>query len=195
MTLSDSQKAGRGEIWTLDRVDTLKRLWSEGLTCSEIALVLGEGATRNAVIGKVHRLKLERRRMRYNPSGRNFRTSTLRPRKLRSVRRIKLKAQPNSRPPEQPPLPPPLTRAWEPLPGSLSLSLLDLNDSVCRWPTGGSSTIAGTAFCGCPVLKGRPYCPDHYATSIGKGTSFERAAEKTAKLAIWDERQTEPIAA
>ncbi len=43
--------------WTEERVEKLKELWAEGLSASEIARVLG-GVTRNAVIGKVHRLRL-----------------------------------------------------------------------------------------------------------------------------------------
>ena len=46
--------------WTDERVDTLKRLWGEGLSASQIATQLG-GVSRNAVIGKVHRLGLEGR--------------------------------------------------------------------------------------------------------------------------------------
>lgn len=47
--------------WTDERVELLKKLWMEGLSASQIAGVLGEGVTRNAVIGKVHRLKLSGR--------------------------------------------------------------------------------------------------------------------------------------
>ena len=43
--------------WTDERVETLKKLWTEGLSASQIAKQLG-GVTRNAVIGKVHRLGL-----------------------------------------------------------------------------------------------------------------------------------------
>jgi len=43
--------------WTDERVEILKALWGEGLSCSQVARVLG-GVTRNAVIGKVHRLGL-----------------------------------------------------------------------------------------------------------------------------------------
>ena len=41
--------------WTDERVETLKKLWGDGLSASQIAAELG-GITRNAVIGKVHRL-------------------------------------------------------------------------------------------------------------------------------------------
>ncbi|HEV7252861.1 MAG TPA: GcrA family cell cycle regulator [Mesorhizobium sp.] len=46
--------------WTEERVELLRRLWSEGLSASQIAAQLG-GVTRNAVIGKVHRMKLSNR--------------------------------------------------------------------------------------------------------------------------------------
>lgn len=46
--------------WTDERVETLKRMWSEGQSASQIARELG-GVTRNAVIGKVHRLGLSNR--------------------------------------------------------------------------------------------------------------------------------------
>src|SRR5260370_21503950 len=46
--------------WTDERVETLKKLWADGLSASQIAAELG-GITRNAVIGKVHRLGLSGR--------------------------------------------------------------------------------------------------------------------------------------
>jgi len=46
--------------WTEDRVEVLTKLWAEGLSASQIAKQLG-GVTRNAVIGKVHRLGLSGR--------------------------------------------------------------------------------------------------------------------------------------
>lgn len=47
--------------WTDDRISTLRKLWDAGLTASQIATELGEGVTRNAVIGKAHRLELKSR--------------------------------------------------------------------------------------------------------------------------------------
>ena len=44
--------------WTDERVELLKKLWSQGLSASQIAAELGGGVTRNSVIGKVHRLGL-----------------------------------------------------------------------------------------------------------------------------------------
>src|SRR5882757_4528957 len=50
----------RDMTWTDERVETLKKLWTDGLSASQIAAELG-GITRNAVIGKVHRLGLSGR--------------------------------------------------------------------------------------------------------------------------------------
>jgi GcrA cell cycle regulator len=47
--------------WTDDRVEKLKTLWGAGKTAAEIAKELGEGLTRNAIIGKAHRLGLSGR--------------------------------------------------------------------------------------------------------------------------------------
>lgn len=45
-------------IWTDERVADLKRLWEKGYSCSQIAVEMNCGLTRNAIIGKAHRLKL-----------------------------------------------------------------------------------------------------------------------------------------
>ena len=47
--------------WTDDRIDILKKLWAKGLSASQIAGQIGDGVTRNAVIGKAHRLGLKSR--------------------------------------------------------------------------------------------------------------------------------------
>ena len=47
--------------WTDERVELLRKLWLEGLSASQIASELSNGITRNAVIGKVHRLGLSGR--------------------------------------------------------------------------------------------------------------------------------------
>ena len=62
--------------WTDERVELLKKLWADGLSASQIAAELG-GITRNAVIGKVHRLGLSGRAK--SPS-----SASPRPRKART---------------------------------------------------------------------------------------------------------------
>ena len=76
---SGAQVAG----WTDERVETLKKLWMEGLSASQIAGQLGQGVTRNAVIGKVHRLKLS---ARAKPTNTAQRARPARPVRRRAVR-------------------------------------------------------------------------------------------------------------
>ena len=47
--------------WTDERINTLKKMWKEGKSAAEIAKALGKGVTRNAVIGKAHRMGLSGR--------------------------------------------------------------------------------------------------------------------------------------
>ena len=68
------------ETWTEDRVEVLKKLWADGLSASQIAGEIGGGVTRNAVIGKVHRLKLAARAKPASPSQRS-RTPSRQPRR------------------------------------------------------------------------------------------------------------------
>ena len=79
--------------WTDERVENLKKLWSDGLSASQIAAALG-GITRNAVIGKVHRLGLSGRakapsssaprQRKARPPGHVFRA--MRPATMRTLR-------------------------------------------------------------------------------------------------------------
>src|SRR6201996_4163483 len=57
--------------WTDERVELLKKLWQDGLSASQIAKQLG-GVTRNAVIGKVHRLGLSGRAAPSQPARPTF---------------------------------------------------------------------------------------------------------------------------
>src|SRR5579875_4115970 len=61
--------------WTDDRVDVLKKLWLDGFSASQIAKQLGGGLTRNAVIGKVHRLGLSGRAAPSQPQRASFKAA------------------------------------------------------------------------------------------------------------------------
>jgi GcrA cell cycle regulator len=146
--------------WTDERVELLKKLWGEGLSASQIAAQLG-GVTRNAVIGKVHRLSLSGRA---KPA-----SSTPRPRKVRAASphrpsprhyisgntALKTHASPA---PRRLPAPVPIEDIVVPIP--LNISLLQLSDAVCRWPNGdpGSETFG---FCGHASWNSLPYCEYH----------------------------------
>jgi len=145
--------------WTDERVELLKRLWGEGLSASQIAAQLG-GVTRNAVIGKVHRLSLSGRA---KPA-----SSSPRPRKVRtgSAQRVTrhyvagntaLKTHANPAPRR---LPAPVALEDVVVPISLKVSLLALNDAMCKWPEGDPGT-EGFHFCGHRTWNGLPYCEYH----------------------------------
>ena len=124
--------------WSDDRVEVLKSLWGEGKTAAEIAKELGEGVTRNAVIGKAHRLKLS---SRVSPIQKN-------------TKKIKAKDAP----------PAVMRRPAKKVPIYLGkqIQMEDLRDKMCRWPNGDPQT-KDFSFCGCSTLEGTPYCENHAA--------------------------------
>lgn len=151
--------------WTDERVESLKQLWSDGLSASQIANRLG-GITRNAVIGKVHRLGLSGR-------GSPSRASRPRTRKLRQpgpetgkvtqfptagATALKPQAQAEAAPKPRPaPKPVPLS---EVAPSGARCDILALNERTCRWPIGEPGTEE-FCFCGDMPKTGVPYCEHH----------------------------------
>ena len=163
--------AGTG--WSDDRVELLSKLWGEGLSASQIAAILGGGVTRNAVIGKVHRLGLSGRvKPGTNPAGRQ----AVKPR------------PPGLGAPEAAPVAPVLQafgatvatggdQRWAAeevgLPESQRVSILDLRDSMCRWPIGDPSK-ADFGFCGGRSVTGLPYCAHHCRIAYQPATERRR---------------------
>jgi len=134
--------------WTEDRVSVLKKLWLEGLSASQIAKQLG-GVTRNAVIGKVHRLGLSGRAAPSQPSRPVFRpTRPARPVQAAAPRRV----EPVVRPAAPPPAP------MVDLPGTATV--LTLGAHMCKWPIGDPSTDE-FSFCGRRAGDEGPYCIEH----------------------------------
>ncbi|HLK23243.1 MAG TPA: GcrA family cell cycle regulator [Caulobacteraceae bacterium] len=133
--------------WTDDRVELLKKLWLEGLSASQIAKQLG-GVTRNAVIGKVHRLGLSGRATPSQPSRSTFKT----PRPPRPISH----ATPRRLEPRPSPMPPPVYFVEEPG----SATVLTLGAHMCKWPIGDPATDSFT-FCGRRSDGDGPYCVHH----------------------------------
>ena len=135
--------------WSDERVALLRKLWAEGLSASQIAKQLG-GVTRNAVIGKVHRLGLAGRATPSRPAKRPVRTA--RPRTISPVA-PKIKTLSSTPLPDVPQL--------EPLRGEdgRTTNVLTLSDRVCKWPIGDPNDQT-FAFCGRGACSG-PYCADH----------------------------------
>ena len=171
--VSGAQSAG----WTDERVETLKKLWMEGLSASQIAGELGEGVTRNAVIGKVHRLKLSARAKPTNTTPRARPASRPAPRRVASPS-VGMSSAANkprmtmSRPqvmgatalaasPEMDTelyVAPASAELF--IPEDKRLSLLQLTEATCKWPIG-DPLNKDFYFCGQHSLDTGPYCDFH----------------------------------
>ena len=150
------------ETWTPERVEQLRSFVVTGLTCSQIAAQIG--VTRNAVIGKIHRLGLSPGR----PPGGSARSCPPRarhPRAASQQRRLRLMWSQGAEVVEAPTdeaqvattaMAPALVQSAQPC------SLLDLAHGKCRWPL--AEAIAGgvdLSFCGNPAIEGLSYCSGH----------------------------------
>ena len=130
--------------WTDERVQTLARLWRDGLSASQIAAMLA--VTRNAVIGKVHRLGLSGRA---KPSAPGAPRKSGRQRSRRTARR-------------QLRIPPALSLSacgTGPAPSDGTATVVSIRHGQCRWPLG-EPGAADFALCGRPAVRGA-YCAAH----------------------------------
>src|SRR5688572_730572 len=147
--------------WTEDRVDLCKTLWAQGLSASQIAKRLG-GVTRNAVIGKVHRLGLAPRAPRSRAMFRDAKILSL----FRPTRR-QLNTPPGSKT-NRKNVTSPRIRLVKPVvelpetPEALRVDLLDLREDMCRWPIGDPKK-EGFHFCGRQCGEDFSYCGFHEA--------------------------------
>ncbi len=147
--------------WTHERIEQLKKLWEAGYTASNIATELG-GITRNAVIGKAHRLGL---------SGRMKSKSKVS--SVSIVRKRKMPVNKNSKIIE-------LTTSVEPMNPT---SFADIKDGLCRWPLGEPEDL-GFKFCGRKCAEGMIYCTEHHSLAYQplNQTRQKRASRKRFKI-------------
>jgi GcrA cell cycle regulator len=163
--------------WTDETVEQLKQHWIDGKSASQIASLLGNGVTRNAVIGKVHRLGLagraktpgasvpRPRRVAPPPAHRMApqRIASHAPRMVRGATALAL-------------APETLTELEQPefesvvVPMSLRVTIVELKESMCRWPLGDPAT-SEFRYCGSPTAAG-PYCTYH------GGLAYQPAQER-----------------
>ena len=144
--------------WTDERVELLKKLWQDGLSASQIAAELG-GVTRNAVIGKVHRLGLSGRGQPTTSIKRQRRAQAPapRPRTRQTVTIGNLALQTNIEALAEPDVQP---RRNVVVPIAKRLTIEMLTERTCKWPIGDPGNH-DFHFCGNDSLDGVPYCEYH----------------------------------
>ncbi len=163
--------------WTEERVEILKSLWMKGLTASQIAAELGEGVTRNAVIGKVHRLKLAARAKPATSGGRTSGTTRASKKsssrttgstnysgsKRRSIGAAPMAGATALKPSAVSASELKIAREQEKeleIPPEERVSLLELSENKCKWPIG-DPLNPDFHFCGRKSLEDKPYCEFH----------------------------------
>ena len=148
--------------WTSEKVEKLKELWARGYTASQIAEQLGD-TTRNAVIGKAHRLNLEARA----PS----KQSSSAPRSQENRQIIKRTSPMSRKAKFQSIL---LDKNFEP---ENPKSLEDLTESTCKWPIGHPNEDK-FYFCGRKPEGEFPYCKLHVLYAFQPKGSKEEVLDK-----------------
>ena len=149
--------------WTDDRVEQLKKMWLEGLSASQIANELSHGITRNAVIGKVHRLGLSGRVKSPAPAPARPRAKTRGEEETRSPS-IPMSHGNLALAAESRPMPAPAPRSSGDdvvIPICERVSIMELRESMCRWPLGDPAS-SEFRYCGAKMQVGLgPYCAHH----------------------------------
>ena len=161
--------------WTAENENRLKALWGKGYTASQIAKIIGD-TTRNAVIGKVHRLNLAARitKKRIGTKVQSKKNNSTKPTKIMTRSKFKSLLLDKNFEPENPKY------------------LEELSDNDCRWPIGHPDE-KNFYFCGRSPVKGFSYCKLHilYAfqpkitkeEEVGREEEIPKFIEKKIKSA------------
>ena len=177
--------------WTDERVELLKKMWSEGQSASQIAKELGN-VTRNAVIGKVHRLGLSNRTGAVPAKPSEKAEAKPAPKVAEAPAPAPEPRAEKPAAPSQVAQPPAVTQrpkivpAGQPLPPQPSaneispealasvrevekkarrITLMELTERTCKWPIGDPATD-DFWFCGLAVQPGKPYCDAHVSVAF-----------------------------
>jgi GcrA cell cycle regulator len=176
-------------FWPPERSAELEILWKRGLSATQIAGVLGDGLTRNAVIGKIHRLGLNEPLFKRQPKSEKKAKEPREPRDRKrqgdhhAVYKIARGGNGGTRVIQS------ITsdeiaklRSVDIVP--LAISIMDLEPHHCRFPYDG---IEGglTTYCGHPSIPGRSWCVHHFHLCSWVGTASERRAGSFTEEAAW----------
>lgn len=159
-----------GTGWTDERVETLKSLHSAGMSMHRMAGVLG-GITKNAVIGKLHRLGIS------TPRKPSEAAVTRAPRAARYYAKKIVRAN----------LAPAPTATAAPPKGD-PIEFMALTNVTCRFPV---TDAAPWMFCGDPsasLLDGCPYCPWHMKRAQRSCVRFDLSDDALARRQAWARR-------
>tara|TARA_B100001559_G_scaffold177740_1_gene148820 strand:+ start:81 stop:584 length:504 start_codon:yes stop_codon:yes gene_type:complete len=151
--------------WTDEKVESLKKLWGSGKTASQIAEIIG-GISRNAVIGKAHRLNLSAKIKTRSATSNQIFENSIDEKNIRSKRGRKSKFKSLI-----------IEKDFEP---ESPKQLEELDENSCKWPIGHPDEES-FYFCGRSSLKDFSYCKLHllyaYQTKSDKKEK-EEVAEK-----------------
>jgi GcrA cell cycle regulator len=147
-------------IWTDPQVEMLSRLWTEGMTAHEIADLLGDGVTRNAVIGKIHRLGL----VGIDKDGTHAAT---------------VAAPESSTPGDDAATPVAVATVKTPPLVKTAVTIADLSEGMCRWPAD-ESPAGEFRYCGQPTVGTAPYCAGHSKLAYQPTKPIRRKPDRNA---------------
>ena len=145
--------------WTDEKIEDLKKLWAKGLSTAEIGRELG--VSKNAVVGKSHRLGLKPR-----PSPISGKSAEAASGATAAPAAVPAKAKA-----AKPAKPKEVARIGD---------IIDLGPQMCRWPFGDPGD-EDFHFCGRQVAPSKPYCPEHCAVAyVTKSNSRDRSSSSSS---------------
>ncbi len=196
--------------WTDARISVLEKMWKDGSSAADIAKELGEGVTRNAVIGKAHRMGLSGRpspiKKKKATGAKTTKKATTKKAATKKTTKKAVAKKPAKKIVAK--MASKKTKALAPrkikkslaatqeeiellrldadtIPEDGGVSLLDLTERMCKWPFGDPQEDNFT-FCGCERYLNKPYCQDHVLIAY-QASSKARAAAKARDAAAQEE--------